>query len=360
MKWTVIAGYFTEDHVESGGWLGGQQPGEHHEVSLLARRVPITNWHERRFRFTLPTGWLDHWRHAVAAERADSDGIITLFQHLPVILGMRKRLGLSNKPIVAWMFTVPNYQVGPVRRWLVRESIKGVDKLVLHNTAEMEIYRQWLDLPEEQLTFVHYSVTATDIQAHVDEETEAPFVASLGSAHRDFPMFFQAVSELGLHTILAAGRPALEGIEVPDGVDTPFDIGRADCHEIAQRGRVNVVPLMPKEGIAAAGYVTIAEAMFMGRPLIVTDAYSADDYVTDGETGLLVKPNSVEAMKEAIQRLWDDPELRERLGRNARAFAEENLSDVGAARALERVLDDVELAVENAPPRPPFWKRLRR
>lgn len=358
MKWTVIAGYFTQDHVDRGDWLGGQQPGEH-EVTLLARRVPITNWHERRFRFTLPTGWLEHWRHAVAAERSDGDGIITLFQHLPVILGLRRRLGLSDKPIVAWLFTVPNYHVGPIRRWLVREAIKGVDKLVVQNTAELEIYQRWLDLPDEQVVFVPYSVAESDIEAEVEEESDAPFVASLGSAHRDFPTLFDAVAELGLPTVVAAGRPALAGIEVPDLVETPFDIGRAECHEIAQRGRINVVPLLPKEGIAAAGYVTIAEAMFMGRPLIVTDAYAASDYVTHGETGLLVKPNSVEAMKEAIETLWHDAELRSRLARNARAHAEEHLSDVGAARSLASILDDV-AASAGSPTRRSRLEALRR
>lgn len=339
-RWSVIAGYFTPEHVEQQNWLGGVQPGDH-EVELLAREVPITNWHERKFKITMPNGWLRHWRHAVAAEKADTDGVITLFQHLPVILGARRRLRLSKKPVVAWMFTVPNYQVGPVRRWLVRQSLMGVDRLVIHNTAELEIYREWLDLPADKFEFVHYPVAASDIEAVVPENTDEPFVAALGSAHRDFPNFFQAVSELGLKTIVAAGRPALAGIDVPEGVETPFDITRADCHEIAHGGRVNVVPMKPKEGISAAGYVTIAEGMFMGRPMIVTDAYGAGDYVEDGVTGLLVEPNSAEALKDAIERLWSDPELRERLGANARAFADEYLSDRGAAAALARVLDDV-------------------
>lgn len=346
MKWTVVAGYFTAEHVENNQWLGGQKPGNH-DIELLARETPITNWHERRFRFTLPNQWVAHWRHAAAADKADSDGIITLFQHLPVLLGVRKRLGLSKKPVVAWMFTIPNYQVGAIRRWLVRESLKGVDRLVIHNTAEMQIYKDWLGLPDEQLVFVHYPVAASDIEADADEETEAPFVAALGSAHRDFEALFDAVTALGLPTQVAAGRPALADVDVPPGVETPFDISRADCHVMAQRGRINVVAMKPKDGIAAAGYVTIAEALFMGRPLIVTDAYGASDYVEHEVTGLLVEPNSTSALTEAIERLWNDAELRERLARNARKFADEYLTDAGAARALSVILDDVSSADSN-------------
>lgn len=340
MKWTVVAGYFTSEHVENNQWLGGQKPGQH-DIELLARDTPITNWHERRFRFTLPNQWLDHWRHAKAADKADSDGVITLFQHLPVLLGIRKRLGLSKKPIVAWMFTIPNYQVGPVRRWLVRESLKGVDRLVVHNSAELQIYKEWLGLPDEQLVFIHLPVTATDIEADVDEETDEPFIAALGSAHRDFEALFEAVTTLGLKAQIAAGRPALADLEIPEGVETPFDITRADCHAMAQRGRINVVPMKPKEGIAAAGYVTIAEAMFMGRPIIVTDAYGASDYVEHEVTGLLVEPNSPKALTDAIDRLWNDDELRGRLARNARKFADEYLSDAGAARELAEILDEL-------------------
>ena len=340
-KWVVLAAYFDEEHVANDDWLGGEASNDAHTVKLLARANPIGNWHERKKRYTTATGWLHHWRHAADAVRSDADGIITLFQHLPVIIGMMKALRLTKKPVISWMFTVPDLDVSPAKSALLRASSKHIEKLVVHSTYELDVYAEWLGLPKSQFEFIPYTTDAEAIAAWVDDEPDEPFVAALGSAHRDFPTFFKAVEELNLPTVVAAGRPALQGINVPPNVQTPFDITRADCHVIAQHGRVNVIPLAPKESIAAAGYVTIVEGMYMGRPLIVTDCYSVRDYIIDGETGLLVKPNSVDDLRDAIERLWHDEDLRNELGRNAQEYAREHFSEKAASQALHRLMEEL-------------------
>ena len=340
-KWVVIAAYFNEEHVANDDWLGGRASNDSHTVKLLARANPIGNWHERKKQYTTATGWADHWKHAGDAVDTDADGIITLFQHLPVIIGLKKRLGLTKKPVISWMFTVPDLDVNRAKSALLRASSKRIDKLVVHSTYELDVYAEWLGLPKSQFEFIPYTTDADAIAAWVDDEPEEPFVAALGSAHRDFPTFFKAVEQLGLPTKVAAGRPALQGITVPPNVETPFDITRADCHVMAQHGRVNVIPLAPKESIAAAGYVTIVEGMYMGRPLIVTDCYSVRDYIIDGETGILVKPNSVSALRDAIERLWHDEALRKELGRNAQAYAQEHFTETAASQALHRMLEEL-------------------
>ena len=339
--WLVLAAYFTDEHVRNNDWLGGMASSEHHDVRLLARDTPIGNWHERKTKFTPPTQWLKHLSHAEAALSSDADGVITLFQHLPAILGLRAAVRPTDTKVISWMFSVPNLDIGPVRSWLTRTAMKNIDKIVVHSTKELELYAEWLGLPESQFEFVHYTTDADAIQVWVDDEPDEPFVAALGSAHRDFRTFFDAVEQLELPTIVAAGRPALADIEVPALVQTPFDITRADCHRIAQHGRVNVVPLAPKPSIAAAGYVTVVEGMYMGRPLIVSDCYSMRDYVIHEETGILVKPNDVNALRDAIERLWHDEDLRKSLGENAKAYAHEHFSEKAASRALHRMMDEL-------------------
>jgi len=48
--------------------------------------------------------------------------------------------------------------------------------------------------------------------------------------------------------------------------------------------------------------------------------------IQDGETGLLVEPESVEQLQHAISRLLDDESLRRRIGINAHAYAKHELS----------------------------------
>jgi len=76
----------------------------------------------------------------------------------------------------------------------------------------------------------------------------------------------------------------------------------------------------------------------MGKAVVATRTAGQTDVITDGENGLLVAPGDVGGWRLAITRLRDDSALRERLGRNARRWVEENATlDRWAARLAEAV-----------------------
>jgi glycosyltransferase involved in cell wall biosynthesis len=60
--------------------------------------------------------------------------------------------------------------------------------------------------------------------------------------------------------------------------------------------------------------LTVLEAMACGTPVIGTRAGGVPEFVTDGESGLLVPPFDAAALARAIERMLGDPALRERLG----------------------------------------------
>ncbi|MBW4547257.1 MAG: hypothetical protein KME25_22885 [Symplocastrum torsivum CPER-KK1] len=54
-----------------------------------------------------------------------------------------------------------------------------------------------------------------------------------------------------------------------------------------------------------------------------------------------MEPNSVDDLVQAIDKLWNDQELRERLGQEAARYTAENCSDEAAGSAMGRILDQV-------------------
>jgi len=68
--------------------------------------------------------------------------------------------------------------------------------------------------------------------------------------------------------------------------------------------------------------VAVIEAWAMGLPVVSSDVGGMRDLVRDGDTGLLVPDNDVEAMSAAIVRLIRDPYLAGRLSVNGRREAE--------------------------------------
>jgi glycosyltransferase involved in cell wall biosynthesis len=67
----------------------------------------------------------------------------------------------------------------------------------------------------------------------------------------------------------------------------------------------------------------LLEAMAMQVPVVSTRFSGIPEAVEEGRTGLLVQPGDVEALANALARLLDDPDLRERCGREGRRLVEE-------------------------------------
>ncbi|HSN84643.1 MAG TPA: glycosyltransferase family 4 protein [Polyangiales bacterium] len=338
MHWTVAAPFIHDLGAEDSGWLTPFVPGTRHEFAIVPRRRPLANWHDRASPVSTREEWVDYWHHASDTLAVAREGIITVFPQLPALIGLRQRFSRKKHPLVAWLFNVgvcyPGWR-GSVSRF----ALADVDRFVSHSRREGDMYAEWLGLPRERFVFV--PIQKPEIPVEYEEDQEDPFVLLQGSAHRDFPTFIEAVKRLGLRAVIVSGPRALEGIDVPPNVETPFGVSKADCLRLAQQARVNVVPMIRDDEATAAGHVTIAETMWMKRPLIVSNCNGADDYVIDGENGYLVEPHSVDALADAIKKLWDDADLRSRIGAQAYDHARRTFSDEAAGATLGRILDDV-------------------
>lgn len=66
------------------------------------------------------------------------------------------------------------------------------------------------------------------------------------------------------------------------------------------------------------GPMTVLEAMSRGKAVISTDVGSVTDMITDGREGIIIPTENSAKMRESIELLYNDPGLRERMGRNAR------------------------------------------
>lgn len=81
--------------------------------------------------------------------------------------------------------------------------------------------------------------------------------------------------------------------------------------------------------------VAVIEAMAAQRPVVATRAGGVVDVIVDGETGVLVPRDDVNALSEAMVRLARDPGLRARMGERGR--------QVAASRfGYERLVDEID------------------
>jgi phosphatidylinositol alpha-1,6-mannosyltransferase len=96
-------------------------------------------------------------------------------------------------------------------------------------------------------------------------------------------------------------------------------------------------------GLEAEGFgIVFLEAAACGVPSIAGRSGGADEAVVDGETGYVVEPRDVMAVRSALERMLADDALRARLGAAARARVEAAFSyDLLAARLAPLAAGDL-------------------
>ncbi|MFW6303443.1 MAG: glycosyltransferase [Candidatus Sumerlaeota bacterium] len=106
------------------------------------------------------------------------------------------------------------------------------------------------------------------------------------------------------------------------------------------RAHIQVVPYRPVEGVVfcSGGLV---RALGMGRPVIASTAGTTRELVTAGKNGLLVSPDSVKELSQAMERLVLNPHLREELGATARKFMLEKHGEDTIAKRMQKIYDSL-------------------
>ena len=171
------------------------------------------------------------------------------------------------------------------------------------------------------------------VPAEVGASAEPPEVLYVGrlSPEKNVDTLVEAVGDLNL--VVAGDGPLRE--RVPNALGA---VPHAEVERLLERASVVVAPC-EREGFGLAA----AEAMAFGRPVVAAAGGALLELVADGETGLLVQPRDAAALREAVERLLGDRELRERLGRAARERARERFGWDGV---IERTLEVYRRAVD--------------
>jgi glycosyltransferase involved in cell wall biosynthesis len=83
--------------------------------------------------------------------------------------------------------------------------------------------------------------------------------------------------------------------------------------------------------------LVIGEAMATGVPVIASRLPAVEEFVVDGETGLLVPAGDASALASALVRLIENSELRQQLAGQAWRYARDHLSATRMAALTESV-----------------------
>ncbi len=133
-------------------------------------------------------------------------------------------------------------------------------------------------------------------------------------------------------------RPALE--KLSDSLDLKHRVslpGRRDDMPAVYASLDLLVSSSRQEGLP----ISLLEAMAGGLPIVATSVGEVPSLIRHQQTGLLVAPNDVPALSQAIITLLSDPALRQRVGRQARCLVETEFSARQMTEHYRRLYTDL-------------------
>ena len=158
--------------------------------------------------------------------------------------------------------------------------------------------------------------SGVDVPEQVAEAVDPPEVLFAGRLSPEKGILELVEAANGMKLVVAGDSPHRDRV--------PGALGFVPHHALGplyERAAVVAVP-SHREGFG----VVCAEAMAYGRPVVAGAVGGLLDLVADGETGLLVPPRDVPALREALERLLGDRELRRRMGEAARERVREHFA----------------------------------
>ena len=128
-----------------------------------------------------------------------------------------------------------------------------------------------------------------------------------------------------------------------EGRDVRFvgQVSDRELEELYRTARVVVLPSVhetcygKRVEISELLGLSVLEAMASGTPVIASRIGGVPEVVADGETGFLVEPGNVSELRDRLEQVLANDDLRERMGANARQHVVERFTwDRCAERCL--------------------------
>jgi glycosyltransferase involved in cell wall biosynthesis len=251
-----------------------------------------------------------------------------------------------------------------VHSLILRLNLALSDGLICGNPEGETIHRRLTNKPisvipmngldPEQFRRVDTSLHPT----HLAGRVVYTFVGAIGyrkGLHRIIEAFSRVVQEVpNAHLIIAGSgeyehelERLLERSLFKDRVTRFPWVNHHELIRLLSASDIFLYPSISYGGWAEQFGYAMAEASLMELPVIATRSGSISHVIRDGQTGILVGPDTVGELSDAMIRLGTDAELRLRLGRAGRAWIIERYAHQHVARQFSDFFNS--LMKQNSP-----------
>ncbi|MEI7435256.1 MAG: glycosyltransferase family 4 protein [bacterium] len=223
-----------------------------------------------------------------------------------------------------------------------------VDRFLVYSTWQKRFIETRWQVPDQRVVFTPFMVderffSLASLPAATPQDAKSRMICAVGLERRDYPTLMAAVRDLDVQVVIAASSPWSKQSDCSQHSEIPANVmvKKFTQYELRQIYASSAFMVMPLFNVSfQAGVTAILEALAMQRAVICSRTTGQTDVIIEGENGLYVPPGDVAALRDAIQRLLDQPEEAARLGRNGRQLVEARMNLDSYVERLKQVVEE--------------------
>ena len=228
-----------------------------------------------------------------------------------------------------------------IKAMMVRRAIKSIYAIICPSRAQKEFLIKE-GFSGEKIYFVPAGIDVDffDSSPETQNTNKERFILSVGKdMGRDYKTLVEAVKNIDIKVKIVAFPRNVVGIDLPSNASIqvlPF----IELLSLYRNCEFVVIPTKKQENIIGSdcsGHLVLLDAMAAGKAIIASDRDTLKEYIADGAEGLIVKPENVGELRKAIQKLLDNPQMAQDMGRRAKEKARRELTTKIFAQNLTRI-----------------------
>jgi glycogen synthase len=224
--------------------------------------------------------------------------------------------------------------------WAEKTGLESCDRIIAVSESDKKDIIECYRLPPERITVIPNGVDEEVFHRHENHAVpekyglRKPYVLFLGRLSRQKGIFdlVSASSKLDgrVTLVIATGAPDEEGLEEKLSRELKSHPNIVWINKMLPRNEVVALLSAASAFVAPSLYepfgIMNLEAMACQRPVVSTRVGGITDVVVDGETGLLVPPNSPDELANAVNKIVADSKLGEHMGEAGRRRVEDRFT----------------------------------
>ncbi len=218
----------------------------------------------------------------------------------------------------------------------IKSTIKKTIKKLLFLSVDYFLVMHKYTLPYEKIYGISKSkIKYIPFKANVYDSLsrynplDHGYILSCGASHRDYGCLIEALKNTVLPLTIVMPDPSLasyhntflfDNSDLPSNIRIEYsDFDPFRWNKKIAESKFVVIPIN-KDSIQPAGISVYLSAMALGKAVVITEGASTIGLI-DNERAVLVPPNDPIELRHAIEKLYFDDDLRERLAVSGRDYA---------------------------------------